>query len=47
MHVGGGVITPVMSEVTSQLQAEFCEHAESAKYIVCNCSFCEPGNQQN
>ena len=23
MHVGGGVITPVMSEVTSHLQAEF------------------------
>ena len=42
MHVGGGVITPVMSEVTSHLQAEFCKHAKH----VCNCSFCESGNQQ-
>ena len=31
MHAGGGIITAMMSEVTSQLQAKFCKHAELAK----------------
>ena len=31
MHAGGGIVTAIMSEVTSQLQAEFCKHAEPAK----------------
>ena len=32
---GGGVVTAVMSEVASQLQGEFCKHAESAKQKNC------------
>ena len=27
----GRIVTAIMSEVTSQLQAEFCKHAEPAK----------------
>ena len=48
MHAGGGIVTAMMSEVTSQLQAKFCKHAEPAKQkiAVYNCSFCESGNQQ-
>ena len=30
-HIGGGVVTAVMSEVTSQLQGEFCKLAEICK----------------
>ena len=29
--IGGGVVTAVMSEVTSQLQEEFCKLAEICK----------------
>ena len=29
--IGGGVVTAVMSEVTSQLQGEFCKLAEICK----------------
>ena len=50
MHAGGRIVTAMMSEVTSQLQAKFCKHAEPAKQkkiAVCNCSFYESGNQQN
>ena len=48
--IGGGVVTAVMSEVTSQLQGEFCKLAEICKteklHAVCNCAFCESGNQK-
>ena len=30
-HIGGGVVAAVMSEMTSQLQGEFCKLAESCK----------------
>ena len=31
MHAGGKIVTAMMSEVTLQLQAKFCKHAEPAK----------------
>ena len=31
MHARGRIVTAMMSEVTSQLQAKFCKHAKPAK----------------